>query len=140
MTTVLVTGVGAIIGYGVLNALRNADPAIKLIGADIYSDAVGQEWADDFVVAPYTSDDGYAKWLEGVVRKYDVDLIIPCSLSIPLNTITSVPLFEYVGVPVDVVGITCASFESITEIAKIDEDGKRKDMPKEAQWTCKKIK
>ncbi|MBX2847254.1 MAG: ATP-grasp domain-containing protein [Acidiferrobacterales bacterium] len=78
MTTVLVTGVGAIIGYGVLNSLRAADPSIRLIGADIYSDAVGQEWADSFVVAPYTSADHYSQWLEQVIKEYSIDLLIPC--------------------------------------------------------------
>ena len=78
MTTILVTGVGAIIGYGVLKSLRSTDSSIRLIGADIYADAVGQEWVDVFEVAPYTSDDQYSVWLEEVISRHTVDLVIPC--------------------------------------------------------------
>ena len=77
MTTVLVTGVGAIIGYGVLRALRKADSGLQLLGSDIYPDAVGQTWADHFFVAPLTSSDGYADWLKAIVSENSVDLIIP---------------------------------------------------------------
>lgn len=77
MTTVLVTGVGAIIGYGVLRSLRKADKNIRLIGADIYPDAVGQAWADKFVVAPLTSSDNYLAWLEKTIVENQVDLVIP---------------------------------------------------------------
>ncbi len=77
MTTVMVTGVGAIIGYGILRSLRKADESIRLVGTDIYSDAVGQEWANDFRVAPYTSDKNYLTWLERTIRECEVDLLIP---------------------------------------------------------------
>ena len=78
MRTVLVTGVGAIIGYGVLKSLRSAAPSIRLIGIDIYADAVGQEWADVFEVAPYTSDERYREWLKEIIEREAVDLVIPC--------------------------------------------------------------
>ncbi len=77
MTTVLVTGVGAIIGYGLLNSMRQADDSIRLIGVDIYADAVGQEWCDIFVVAPYTSDTSYSSWLVDLIAQYNIDLVIP---------------------------------------------------------------
>jgi len=77
LTTVLVTGVGAIIGYGILRALRAARPDIYLIAADIYPDAVGQAWADRFEHAPLTSSAEYAAWLRGIVTRHNVDLVIP---------------------------------------------------------------
>ena len=40
MTTVLVTGVGAIIGYGILRSLRQTSRPLRLIGTDIYRHAV----------------------------------------------------------------------------------------------------
>ncbi len=73
----MVTGVGAIIGYGLLKSLREARPNIRLIGTDIYDDAVGRAWCDDFEQAPYTSSEHYLNWLENVVNKYQVDLLIP---------------------------------------------------------------
>jgi len=77
VTTVLVTGVGAIIGYGILRALRAARPDIVLIAADIYPDAVGQAWADHFQPAPLTSSPDYAGWLEQTIARHNVDLVIP---------------------------------------------------------------
>ncbi len=74
---VLVTGVGAIIGYGILRSLRKMDQDIRLIGADIFSDAVGQAWVDHFVLAPFTSNDFYSDWLENTLVENKIDLVIP---------------------------------------------------------------
>ncbi len=73
----MVTGVGAIIGYGILRALRAARPDIRLVAADIYPDAVGQAWADHFERAPLTSSAGYTDWLRGMIARHGVDLVIP---------------------------------------------------------------
>ena len=77
MTTVLVTGVGAIIGYGVLRSLRASGMPLRLVGADIHADAVGQAWSDAFVQAPLTATPGYFDWLAGVIEDHAVDLVIP---------------------------------------------------------------
>ncbi|MBC2836291.1 ATP-grasp domain-containing protein [Paragemmobacter straminiformis] len=77
MKTVLVTGTGAIIGYGVLRALRDV-PNVRRIAADIFDHAVGKHFADDFVQAPLTSDPSYRAWLLDTVEQHNVDLIIPC--------------------------------------------------------------
>lgn len=77
MTTILVTGVGAIIGYGVLRSLRGTGRPLRLIGADIYPDAVGRAWSDAFVQAPLTSSPNYLDWLKSVVDTHQIDLIIP---------------------------------------------------------------
>jgi carbamoyl-phosphate synthase large subunit len=74
---VLVTGVGAIIGYGVLRSLRGARPEVYRVGADIYHDAVGRAWCDTFEVAPATASLGYLEWLQDVVKRQGVDLVIP---------------------------------------------------------------
>lgn len=77
MTTVMVTGVGAIIGYGVLRSIRSSHPHVQLIGADIYPDAVGQAWCDRFVTAPLTSDPSYSNWLHDQISGHQVDLLVP---------------------------------------------------------------
>ncbi|MGR3993052.1 ATP-grasp domain-containing protein [Pseudomonas sp. 1121_17] len=77
MRTVMVTGVGAIMGYGLLKSLRAADPAVRLVGTDIYDDAVGRAWCDVFEQAPLTADASYGHWLQQVVLRYQVDLLIP---------------------------------------------------------------
>lgn len=77
MKTVMVTGVGAIMGYGLLKSLRAADPSVRLVGTDIYDDAVGRGWSDVFVQAPLTADPGYSQWLGDTLARYEVDLLIP---------------------------------------------------------------
>lgn len=77
MTTVLVTGVGAIIGYGILRSLRASGRDVRLVGSDIYPDAVGQQWCDHFAQAPLTSSPGYVDWLERVLLDQQVDLVFP---------------------------------------------------------------
>lgn len=76
MTNVLVTGTGAIIGYGILKSLR-ANKNIRSVATDIYAHAVGQNFADAFVQAPLTSDPNYADWLRDIIQQENIDLIIP---------------------------------------------------------------
>lgn len=77
MTTVLVTGVGSIIGYGIIRSLRQGGEPCRIIGADIYPDAVGQAWADAFEPAVRTDDPGYNTWLATVVARHRVDVLFP---------------------------------------------------------------
>lgn len=77
MTTVMITGVGAIIGYGLLRSLRVTRPDVRVIGTDIYPDAVGQAWCNVFEQAPYTNSPQYLDWLQSMVEKYHVDLLMP---------------------------------------------------------------
>ncbi len=78
MTTVLITGVGAIIGYGLIKSLRKASgQEIKIIGTDIYPDAVGQAWCDEFYIAPQTASTEYKAWITGLIKENAVDLVIP---------------------------------------------------------------
>jgi len=75
--TIMVTGAGAIIGYGVLRSLRATRPDFKLIAADLFPDAVGQNWSDVFEVAPLTSSAVYNSWLRDCIKRHSVDLLIP---------------------------------------------------------------
>lgn len=77
MKTVMVTGVGAIMGYGLLKSLRAAEPSVRLIGADIYDDAVGRAWTDVFEQAPLTCAAEYGHWLGDTLARHKVDLLIP---------------------------------------------------------------
>lgn len=77
MTTVLVTGVGAVIGYGVVRSLRASRRPVRIIGTDIHPDAVGQVWCDGFERAPLTKDPGYPAFLEDLLARRQVDLVLP---------------------------------------------------------------
>ncbi len=72
---VLVTGVGAIIGYGIIKSLRMSKYECNIIGMDVYGDAVGQAWTDEFVKAEWASSDDYIEFLETLIRKKEIDLV-----------------------------------------------------------------
>lgn len=75
--TVLVTGVGAIIGYGIIRALRSLPQSPRIIGMDIYPDAVGQYWCDAFVQAVPAAADNYLSFISETVTAEGIDLVIP---------------------------------------------------------------
>jgi carbamoyl-phosphate synthase large subunit len=75
MARILVTGVGAIIGYGVLKSL--AEAGHHLIGMDIYADAYGRHLAADFVQAVRTDDPAYPDFLARTLKHQRPDLVIP---------------------------------------------------------------
>lgn len=75
--TVLVTGVGAIIGYGILKSLRRSHESVRLVGMDIFADAYGRSVADAFVQAARANDDAYVEFVRRVVTDQGIDLIIP---------------------------------------------------------------
>lgn len=74
---ILVTGVGAIIGYGILNSLRNCSYDCNLVGIDIYDDAVGQVWCDSFVKGVKANSPDFIEFINRLVSKYSIDLVIP---------------------------------------------------------------
>jgi carbamoyl-phosphate synthase large subunit len=75
--TVLVTGVGAVIGYGIVRALRRLAEPPRIVGMDIYPDAVGQHWCDAFVRAVPAADAAYVDFIRQTVATHRVDLILP---------------------------------------------------------------
>lgn len=72
---ILVTGVGAVIGYGIINSLRRSKYDVNIIGMDIYGDAVGQKWCDTFVQAKPAKSDEYPKFITDVIDKYSIDIV-----------------------------------------------------------------
>ncbi len=72
---VLVTGVGAIIGYGVIKSLRQTGLPVHIVGMDIYADAVGQYFCDKFIRAIYAVDPQYISFLRGVIQENSIDLV-----------------------------------------------------------------
>ncbi|WP_274309205.1 ATP-grasp domain-containing protein [Solibacillus daqui] len=77
MYNILVTGVGAIIGYGIVHSLRQSQYNVTIIGTDIYEDAVGKEWCDFFEQGKIASSLDYPQFLTDLIVKYDIDLVIP---------------------------------------------------------------
>ena len=72
---ILVTGVGAIIGYGIVNSLRKSGRPLNIIGLDIYADAVGQHFCDHFIQAKRANSSDYLDFLLDVIRRHHIDLV-----------------------------------------------------------------
>ncbi len=73
--TAIVTGVGAIIGYGIIKNLRKSGVDVCIIGTDIYDDAVGQHWCDSFVQAPYAVSEDYIPFLLNLIEGQQADIV-----------------------------------------------------------------
>ncbi len=77
MTTILVTGAGANIGYGAVRLFKQR-PDARVIATDIFENAIGQHWADKFYQVPLTADPSYAQIVEDIIRAEEIDIIVPC--------------------------------------------------------------
>jgi carbamoyl-phosphate synthase large subunit len=75
--TVLITGVGAIIGYGLINSLRKSKYECRIIGIDIFHDAVGQKWCDTFIQGVRADSEDFIPFINNIVENEKVDLLIP---------------------------------------------------------------
>lgn len=72
---ILVTGVGGIIGYGIVNSLRRLERPLNIIGLDIYADAVGQYFCDNFIQAKRADSPEYLDFLLDIVKRNNIDLV-----------------------------------------------------------------
>ena len=77
MKTILVSGASGIVGYGTLKSLKSTGKDLRLIGTTIYEDSVAQAFCDIYEKAIPTTDDKYMDWLLLIIKKYNVDLVIP---------------------------------------------------------------
>ena len=75
---ILVTGVGAIIGYGILKCLKKSIyNNLKIIGTDIYKDAVGQAWCDKFIRSIRADSKDFINFINNLILKENIHLLIP---------------------------------------------------------------
>ncbi len=77
MKNILVSGASGIVGYGILRSLKKTDRDLRLIGTSIYDDSAASAFCDIFEKAPNTNESGYIDWLIEIIKKYNVDFIIP---------------------------------------------------------------
>jgi carbamoyl-phosphate synthase large subunit len=77
MKNILVSGASGIVGYGILRSLRSSGKKLKLFGTTIYSDSVAQGFCDIFELAPNTNDQNYIDWLRNIIKRHEIDLLIP---------------------------------------------------------------
>ena len=72
---ILVTGIGAIIGYGVIHSLRKSCYDVNIVGMDIFEDAVGQVWCDKFIQAKLAASPDYIQFMKNVIDDNSIDLV-----------------------------------------------------------------
>lgn len=72
----LVTGVGTIIGYGIINSLRQSKYDVHIVGMDMNPDAVGKHWCDEFVVARPAVAKDYILFLKNTIDNYNIDIVL----------------------------------------------------------------
>jgi carbamoyl-phosphate synthase large subunit len=77
MKNILVSGASGIIGYGILRSLRLSGKDLRLIGTTIYTDSVAEGFCDFFEQAIPTNDPKYIDWLIKIIKKHQIDFIIP---------------------------------------------------------------
>jgi len=77
MKKVLVSGASGIIGYGILRSLKLSEKKLHLIGTTIYNDSPAEGFCDTFEQAIPTDDINYIDWLLKIIKKHEVDFIIP---------------------------------------------------------------
>lgn len=73
---ILATAVGAVVGYGIVESLRLSGYDLHIVGTDIFDDAVGQYFADDFVVATPAASDDYIPFLKRTIDEKQIDLVL----------------------------------------------------------------
>ncbi len=73
---IMVTAVGAVVGYGMVESLRNSRYDCFILGTDIFEDAVGQYFCDAFVRATPAADPGYIDFLKETIDRYQIDLVL----------------------------------------------------------------
>src|SRR5882724_5671462 len=74
---ILVTGVGAVIGYGIIHSLRKSSLPLRIYGTDIYPAAYGASLSDQFIPGVLAASDGYLDFIERTVKEHSIDLIVP---------------------------------------------------------------
>ncbi|NJO25194.1 MAG: ATP-grasp domain-containing protein [Bacteroidia bacterium] len=77
MFNILVTGVGSIIGYGIIESLKQSAIHTCITGTDIYKDAYGRVLSDHFVTGVKAESNDFIPFINKVVEEYKIDLIIP---------------------------------------------------------------
>ena len=76
---VVVTGVGAIIGQGIVRSLRRSEPAVRIVGIDRNAESMGPHLCDTFYAKPACeeSSDAYVTFWTELLAREAIDLVLP---------------------------------------------------------------
>ncbi len=74
---VLVTGIGGIVGQGILRNLRSESWPIEIVGTDVAAVSAGNHLCDKVYKVPYAYEPGYGEAIAEITEREKVRLIIP---------------------------------------------------------------
>jgi carbamoyl-phosphate synthase large subunit len=77
VTNILITGIGGDIAQGIATIIREAFPEWRALGMDIHQRHAGTLFVGKTFLAPAVSDPSYDEWLEALVEREGVDMVIP---------------------------------------------------------------
>ncbi len=75
--TVLVTGIGGNVGYGILMNIRQNHPAVRIIGTNTDRVSAGNHLCDEVIEVPFALNNEYLPVIRKIYREQQVDLVIP---------------------------------------------------------------
>jgi carbamoyl-phosphate synthase large subunit len=75
--TILVTGIGGNVGYGILMNIRNSYPHLKIIGTNTEKVSAGNHLCDEVIEVPFALSAEYLPVMRKLYKDFNVDLIIP---------------------------------------------------------------
>ena len=76
MTTVLVTGAGALLGQGIIRALQRSSLGARIVAVDPSPQSAGLFWADAAHLVPFASDPSYLDRLRALIDREKVDAVL----------------------------------------------------------------
>ncbi len=76
MNTILVTGAGAVLGQGIIKALRSAPVPYRIIGADPSPLATGLYWVDEPALIPMAAAPEYPEAMEALLARTRPEMVL----------------------------------------------------------------
>lgn len=77
MKSIIVTGIGGVVGQGILRNVRAMGMDIPVIGVNVDRVSAGNHLCDHVHEVPYAYDDGYIEAMQRVEREHGAGLILP---------------------------------------------------------------
>ncbi|MEO7066336.1 MAG: ATP-grasp domain-containing protein [Rhodanobacter sp.] len=77
MKSIIVTGIGGVVGQGILRNIRAMGMNVDIIGVNIDRVSAGNHLCDHVYEVPYAYDSGYIETMVRIEREHDAGLILP---------------------------------------------------------------
>ncbi len=77
MKAILVTGIGGVVGQGILRNLRAMALGVRIVGTNTSAVSAGNHLCDSVHVVPYAYDPAFVPVMQKIIEHDGIDLIIP---------------------------------------------------------------